>query len=91
VKQCAQSDQLYYFVTSYMSPISVNMFTEIESQLWSWVPHCTLVKHFCCHAGEPENESNWVLWCYFMTFQALLWLSNDAVTTFVVGQISFNW
>jgi len=37
--------------------------------------------------GDPENESNQVLWCYFMTFQTL---SNDAVAPFVVGQISCN-
>jgi len=52
-----QSGQLYYFTTIDRSPISVIMFTEIESQLCSQVPHCAVVKLFVvAMQGKPEKR-----------------------------------
>ena len=55
--QCNQTSCILFH--HYRSPISVNMFTENESQLCSQVSQWWNV--FVAMQGEPENESNWVL------------------------------
>ena len=65
------------------SPVSVNMFTEIESQPCFQVPSGAL---FHCHAGEPENESNLSPAVLLHDISNLLRSSNDAfVATFFGG------